>query len=244
MYERSAEVYDALRRGKDYAAACRQLRRIFERLAPEARTLLDVACGTGRHLEHLRDHYRAEGLDASAAMLTVAGRRCRDTPLHHCSMTDFCLGRTYDVVTCLFGSIGYVGDTAALGRAVRTMAGHLAPGGILVIEPWLTPERFVAGRPVLDTVDEPELKVARGYVTRREGRLSIFDSHYVVATPDGAEHYREREVLALFTAAEYHAALQDAALEIVPGDAELFGYGLYVAMTPPARSERQPGADQ
>ena len=43
--------------------------------------------------------------------------------------------RAYDVVLCLFSSIGYVKTKSNLNRAVKCMANHLTPGGILLIEP-------------------------------------------------------------------------------------------------------------
>ena len=52
-------------------------------------------------------------------------------------MTSFDLGRRFDVVTCLFSSIGYVGTAERLDQAIATMAAHLEPGGTLIVEPWL-----------------------------------------------------------------------------------------------------------
>jgi SAM-dependent methyltransferase len=229
MYERSAEVYDALRRGKDYAAACRQLRRIFERLAPEARTLLDVACGTGRHLEHLRDHYRAEGLDASAAMLTVAGRRCRDTPLHHCSMTDFCLGRTYDVVTCLFGSIGYALVEDRLRAAIDCLARAVRPGGIVVLEPWFEPgamsDRYISRV----TAEADGVSICRMSRTLLRGRVSRIEFDYLVGEHGAVRHFAEVHELGLFPRATVEAALVAAGLAPSYDEQGLMGRGLYLA---------------
>jgi len=227
----SARVYDALTRHKDYAAAASRLCEILARVVPGASTLLDVGCGTGRHLEHLREHFSVEGLDASAEMLAIARERCPGVPMHEASLVDFRLDRRFSVVTCLFGSLAYAADSTSLGRAVRCMAGHLEPDGVLIIEPWVAPERFVAGRVVFDSVDDPELKVARMYVTRREDRLSIFDSDYLVGTPQGVSRFRERQELGLFTDAEYRAAFEDAGLETLDSTGDLFGYGLYVCGT-------------
>jgi SAM-dependent methyltransferase len=231
-FTKSARLYDSLSGQKDYAAASATLRKVLRKVAPNAKSLLDVACGTGRHLQHLRDHFSVAGLDRSPEMLEVARQRCVGVPLYEGSLVGFRLSRTFDVVTCLFGSIGYARTTRNLNRAVRTMKRHLRSGGALVVEPWVTPDRFVSGKLVFDRVDEPDLKIARMYVTSREGRLSVFESDYLVCTADGVRHFRERQELGLFTDEEYRAAFLEAGLEIVDMQGDLFGYGLYVCRVP------------
>lgn len=228
MYDESARVYDALLRRKDYAMASRVLCALVDRFAPGASSLLDVACGTGRHLSHLREHFKVEGLDSSPQMLAVARERCPGVPMHEASLVEFDLGRRFDVVTCLFGSIAYAADAVSLARAVGCLTAHLAAGGVVVVEPWLSPERFVTGRLVFDSVNDADLKVARMYVTRTEDRVSIFDSEYLVGTPDGVRGFRERQALGLFTDDEYRAAFAGAGLEVLDASGDLFGYGLYV----------------
>src|SRR5258707_3056830 len=74
-YEKSARIYDLLYVGtgiKDYRAEVAELNRLIEESCPTARTLLDVACGTGAHLAELRRRYEVEGADLSPAMLRVA----------------------------------------------------------------------------------------------------------------------------------------------------------------------------
>ncbi|MFC1853806.1 hypothetical protein ACFL27_26785 [candidate division CSSED10-310 bacterium] len=48
------------------------------------------------------------------------------------------MGKTYDVITCLFSSIGYVKTLSKLNQTVACMDHHLLPGGHLIFEPWLT----------------------------------------------------------------------------------------------------------
>ena len=231
MFTESARVYDALCRHKDYAGAAATLSNILSRVAPHASSLLDVGCGTGRHLSYLREHFAVAGLDSSRQMLAIARQRCPGVPMYEASLVDFSLPRRFDVVTCLFGSIAYAGDIQNLRRAAQTMADHLEADGVLVVEPWLSPERFIAGRLVFDSADDPDLKVARMYVTRREERRSVFDSEYLVGTPDGVARFHERQALGLFTDAEYRSAFADAGLETIDTSGDLFGYGLYICGT-------------
>jgi dTDP-3-amino-3,4,6-trideoxy-alpha-D-glucopyranose N,N-dimethyltransferase len=228
IYERSARVYDALCRHKDYAGASATLCAIVDRFSPGASTLLDVGCGTGLHLSHLGTRFVVEGLDLSPEMLDIARARCPGVRLHQGSLVEFDLGKRFDVVTCLFGSIAYARDEGNLRRAAACLAGHLQAGGLVIVEPWVTPGRFVSGRLVLDTVDDADLKVARVYVTERQGEVSIFDSSYVIGTPDGVASFRERQELGLFSDEVYRTALTDAGLDIVDASGDIFGYGLYV----------------
>jgi len=117
---------------------------LIERYSPGATTLLDVACGTGKHLEQLRTWYDVQGLDLDEQLIAIARERLGGVSLHLADMTSFALDRRFDVVTCLFSSIGYVGTVERLNNAVAAMSAHLNSGGVLIVEPWLSP-RAVGG---------------------------------------------------------------------------------------------------
>lgn len=229
MYARSARFYDALYHFKDYAAASEQLHTMIQDLRPGARSLLDVACGTGKHLEWLRSHYEVAGLDLSADMLDVARSRCPDVALHQADMADFELHRTFDVVTCLFSSIGSVKTLPNLRRAVACMADHLRPQGVIIVEPWFSPDTYWTGRITANFVDQPDLKIAWMYTSEVEGRISIMDVHYLVGTPTSVEHFTERREVGLFTNEEYLDAFRRAGLDAEHRPQGLFGRGVYVA---------------
>jgi len=214
VYDRGARYYDAIYGYKDYAAEAAYVDDLIRRHGRgRRRALLDVACGTGKHLEQLRRRYACEGLDLSAEMLAIARERLPGLPLHQADMAAFDLGRRFDAVVCLFSAIGYMTSLRRLRRAVRTMARHLEPGGVLIVEPWLGPESWRVGYVHARFVDEPELKLARMGVSARRGRLTPLDEHYLVATSAGVEHFRHRHTLALYSDAEYRGAFQAAGLE-------------------------------
>jgi SAM-dependent methyltransferase len=232
MFFKSARFYDAIYSWKDYPAEAEKTRAIIEGRNPGARTLLDVACGTGKHLELLREHYEVEGLDVDEDMLAIARERLPDVPLHCGSFLDFDLGRTFDVVTCLFSAIAYAGDGEGLSRAVATMARHVAPGGALIVEPFFTPEAFEPGNPWALFVDQPNLKIARMDVPEVEGRLARMEFHYLVATPEGVTHFTEPHELALFTTDEQLDAFRRAGLEVEHDPEGLMGRGLLIGLRP------------
>ena len=229
MFTKSARFYDAIYAFKDYAAEAAKIDALIQGRKPDARTLLDVACGTGLHLQHLRDRYEVEGLDLDRELLAIAAERLPDVPFHQGDMLDFDLGRRFDVVLCLFSSIGYAGTTERLNRAVKSMAGHLQPGGLLVVEPWFAPDAWEDGFVDAVFVDEPGLKLARMSISGREGRLSRVDLHYLVATADGIERFEESHELGLYTQEEYLTAFRSAGFKVEHDAEGLMGRGLYVA---------------
>ena len=132
-------------RYKDYAGEAARLTELIRARNPSARTLLDVACGTGKHLEALRSEFEVEGVDIDEGLLAIARGRLGSVPLHTADMRDFDLGRRFDAVTCLFSAIGHVADGDELDAAVASMARHLEPGGVLIVEPWLEPDVWEIG---------------------------------------------------------------------------------------------------
>lgn len=137
MFSNTGRFYDAIYSFKDYATETERVRDMVEMYAQRSATsLLDVACGTGAHLSYLRNYYsHVEGLDLDPELLHVAGERLPEVTLTQGDMCSFDLGRQFDVVTCLFSSIGYARTQSKLNEAVACMARHLEPGGVLIAEP-------------------------------------------------------------------------------------------------------------
>jgi len=233
MFSKTARYYDKFYAFKDYAAEVEILLTLIgERLRSGGRQLLDVACGTGHHIEHLKAHFDVQGLDLEPQLLQIAKERNPEVPFHQGNMIAFSLGQRFDVVTCLFSSIGYVKTPDNLGAAIRCMAGHLKPGGLLIVEPWFTPGDWHSGTPHAMLIDEPKLKIARLNTSFADGPLSYFDFHYLIATPEATEHLVERHELGLFERDEMEAAFGAAGLQVSHDAEGLTGRGLWIGQKP------------
>jgi SAM-dependent methyltransferase len=220
VFNQTAELYDLVYSWKDYPAEADKLRRMAGR---EGGTLLDVACGTGRHLQLLAPHYRCEGVELDPAMAAIA--RARGLTVHQGDLATFDLGREFDVVTCLFSSIGYA---AELGPAVRNLARHLAPGGLLVVEPWLAPDQPDPRQIGLLTAEGQGVKVARMNDMQVRDRVSVMHFHYLVGREGTVQHLTERHELRLWTRDDYAAAFAGAGLAPTYDEEGLMGRGLWL----------------
>jgi len=225
-----ADIYDAIYHFKDYAHDARYVAALVRRFAPQARTLLETACGTGRFLEHLAADFDVEGLDLSSEMLGRAASRLPGVALHQGDMSNFELGKRYDAVCCLFRSIAYTKTLDAFRRSVQCMGAHLAPGGVLVIEPFFTPETFHVGKVTLNEYSSDRLKVAWMYTSQRDGAAASFDIHYLVGTPRGVEHFTELHELGLFSSEDYQDAVAAAGLRVIRDEDGPGATGLYIAV--------------
>ncbi|HEX9766406.1 MAG TPA: class I SAM-dependent methyltransferase [Nitriliruptorales bacterium] len=240
MFRRTANVYDLIYRatGKDYAAEATQLTEQIRDRQPAARTLLDVACGTGGHLVHLADTFTVAGVDLDPGMLAHARAKLPGVELVEADMRRFDLGRSFDVVVCLFSSIGYMRDSHELDQAVARMTSHLSPGGVLVIDGWVRPQAWRAGPdgrggPHLDVAEGGDgLLVARIVRTRRDGNAVLMDMDHLVATIEGVDHVVDQHRVTLFTDGEYRGALDAAGLTVERLDSPMPDRDRYIGVKP------------
>lgn len=234
MFRHTARYYDRIYSFKDYEREAVLVHLIIQaRKRSPGNRLLDVACGTGAHAGPLSRYYHVEGLDGDPEMLAIARRKLPQLPFHQADMVDFDLGRRFEAVVCLFSSIGYAVTVERLRAAVGCMAAHLEPGGVLLVEPWITPDRYEPGGLHAVLVDDPDLKIARINLSPpiRDGR-SRFEFHYLIGTSQGVEHLTETHEIGAFSHEAYLDGLGAAGLEVRHDPVGLMGRGLYVGTKP------------
>lgn len=230
MFTKSSKFYDALYHFKDYKAATDKLVSIINHNNPNAKTLLDIACGTGKHIELIRDHFECEGLDINKELLDIAATKCPGINFHEADMIDFKLEKKYDVIMCLFSSIAYVKSKENLFKATKTMSEHLNPGGLLLIEPWFSKENFWTDTITSNHYEEKNLKITWMYTSKREDDLSILDINYLVGTPDDVTHFKEKHELGLFDDTQYRKAMENTGMKVEYDSKGLFGRGMYIGI--------------
>jgi ubiquinone/menaquinone biosynthesis C-methylase UbiE len=233
VFTKTAKFYDAIYSFKDYPAEAELLREsVDQHKKSEGRTLLDVACGTGKHLELFSQWFDVYGVDLDSELLAIAGERTDAVRLHRGDMRTFDMGRQFDVVTCLFSSVAYMTTPEDLRKAIRNMVDHLKSGGVLVIEPFLYPESYTPGFLHFLHVDEPELKLARMSRSEQQGSVALLNFEYLIATPEGVFHETEQHRLGLFEQCEYEAAMTECGLVVDYDPVGPMGRGLFVGVKP------------
>ena len=159
--------------------------------------------------------YHTEGFDLSPGQIKEAKRRMPDTRLEIADMTDFDMGKQYDAVLCLFSSIGYLENTKQLSQAIAAMKRHLKPGGVLLVEPWLSKEQYTAGKEHSITDSDREITVTRSNIAEIDGDVSIMNMHHIVTSNTNEfEQYEFDELhrLYMFSDEEFQKAFDDAGL--------------------------------
>ena len=225
------DIYSAM--GKDYAAEADKLHEFIQKYKrTEGNTLLDVACGTGTHAGLLSQYYNVEGIDLNGDMLRVARKKHPEIRFTQADMRNFDIGRGFDVLICMFSAIGYMRTKAELQKAIKRMSRHLLPGGVLLVEPWFTPEQWNAGRVSTVLVEKPERKIVRMSHSAKKGKVSLLSFEYLIGTSKGIEHIVEHHEFGLFTHEEYMEAFVKAGLDVAHEPEGVDGRGLYIGLKP------------
>jgi SAM-dependent methyltransferase len=231
MFDSSAEYYDLLYSTfKDYAAETAAIAALLRRLTPDCRTVLDVACGTGEHANRLAAlGFEVDGLDLNPTFVTIARAKHPAGRFFVADMTDFHAMRRYDAVICLFSSIGYVRACDRLEAALRCFREHLAPGGVIVVEPWFPPGVLDTTRVFRNSAEAAGVRIERTAHNEIVGGISRLHFEYDITDAAGTRHMSEVHELGLFTTAEMTDAFRRAGLDVEHDPKGLTDRGLFIA---------------
>ena len=224
--------------------------------------VLELGCGTGRVAVPLAEAgLRVTGVDLSAAMLARARERAGGLPLRlvEGDMRTLDLAERFGAVLLPLGGLQHMASTGEVVAALTTLARHLAPDGVAVvdieaphpddwlpgprplIEHWTRPLRSLEG---VEGPEDPEDVDSRdaigGTVTKLvavEGRpveaLRLVTYHFDVQRPEGPlRRVTQQFELRVITAGELELAGRLAGLRVAAW------YGDYDGAPPREGDER------
>lgn len=101
---------------------------------PEAKSMLEIACGTGNILNHFKNKYKIYGLDLSNEMLKVAKQKISTGVFYNKDMIDFKLKDKFDIILCIFDSINHVINYKNWLKIFKNVKNHLNDKGIFIFD--------------------------------------------------------------------------------------------------------------
>lgn len=181
QFDEYAHYYDLFYRDKDYESEAGYIDELIVKYSPQAQTIFDMGCGTGRHDELLAQKgYIVHGIDMSAHMLDCAIKKTIPNKLTFSlgRIQGLDLQRRFDVVISLFHVMSYQVSNADIIEAFATARRHLNPGGIFIFDFWYGPavlqdkpvtrvKRIKDGDVTVMKVAEPEMMINKNMVDVR-----------------------------------------------------------------------------
>jgi len=139
--------------------------------------LLDIACGTGRHAQLLKDDFDVLGVDINPEMLEIARGKLPDINFIEGDMKKLNLEEKFDVVICMFSAMNYNTTREEFKGTLENFYTHLNEGGVLIFDYGINKENWIEGLVSVDTVVVDDLKLARICQSHLEN--GIFQANFV-----------------------------------------------------------------
>lgn len=213
-----AKYYDIFYQNKDYAAEADFVAGVVKQHRPDAASLLDIGCGTGRHLRALREiGFDVCGVDRSPEMIEIARNRHPGLPFHCARAEELRLEKSFDAVISLFHVLSYMESDFQVRGYFKAISRHLSQGSVALFDFWhgpgvlnLRPEsRF-------QIYEDSALKIRRYSASTLDESKNAVTVDYDILVTEGRKvvaEVAERHRLRYFFQEDIEAFLNEAALQ-------------------------------
>lgn len=148
VFKHYAQYYNLLYKDKDYQAEVSYILSLIRQYKPDAKTILDLGCGTGHHACLLAEQgFEIVGVDFSESMISLAQLRKKqlssDIAVRTCfqqsDIRHVDLNRQFDVIVSLFHVFSYLTTNEDLKQGFQTVYKHLKSEGLFLFDFWYGP---------------------------------------------------------------------------------------------------------
>lgn len=132
-YHIFSKFYDSVMGDRKLEA--KKIRTIISDYHPTAKTVLELACGTGSVISHLsKKGFDVSGVDISRSMLKIAKNKNPRAKLFCRDMVNFKTSRKFDVVLCVYDSINHLLFSREWEKTIKNAYSHLNRNGIFIFD--------------------------------------------------------------------------------------------------------------
>ncbi len=216
----SGPVREQFHRGKDYRAEADQLREVFLKEGSVA-SVLNLGCGTGRHMELLAAAgYDVVGVERSPDLVARARVRLAGFPSRaaviEADLFELTMDRTFDAVVMMFSMLGHQVTNHRVRSTLDALRRQVCPGGLVVFD-------------VLDAAQVLAAPPVNGVLSFASGDREVLIAHSTVVNAaaqvvelrlrtwelPGGGPAEENHTIRYFAQRELALVLQVAGLELV-----------------------------
>lgn len=135
LYYDLADYYWLYSAKKDYPAESKFISDLIKKNFPSARTILDVGCGEGDHLNELRKYgYHCFGIDQSQKQIDKAKNKYPDISFNKANPLKDKIPGKYDAILVLWNTILYFSPPKNVKNVIKKLKKHLNPGGVFIFD--------------------------------------------------------------------------------------------------------------
>lgn len=208
--------YDAMFDKDSFTLAEQQVGQIMAMIPARVHSVLDLACGPGRHVIPLaRMGLDVTGVDSSAFLLDRAASLIDEENLSatlvHSDILDYNPSKKFDLITNLFTSFGYYEEVEDNLAVLKCAHDWLKPSGYLLIDIFGKENVLSNMQPVhLTEYDNGDIRIERPLL---EQEMQVYSNEWILIRDNQA--YRKTYQHYVYTASELRGLLNQAGFSSV-----------------------------
>jgi SAM-dependent methyltransferase len=139
LYKKYGRYYDLIYSSFNTEENAKYVESAAKKFLGKFETLLDVGCGTGDLLIYIsKKGYEVWGIDNSEVMVELAREKAKNVGVNVnillADASSFKSPKPFDVVTCLFGTLGYLHKDGEVESFFRNTFNNLRDGGLFIFD--------------------------------------------------------------------------------------------------------------